>query len=88
MFFVNFTGLVFMLSFLCLLLSKTISSAYVSDLKSDVDCKAVLAKKAAERSRDPSLVSIYQIRLKRCLSELCKWIKESSKQEKIDFHTG
>lgn len=47
----------FSLIFICLLLLKATLSAYVSDLKTNVDCKTLLAKKVAERSKDPTLVS-------------------------------
>lgn len=47
----------FYLIFICLLF-KSILSAYVSDLSPDVDCKTLLANKAAERLEDSSLVSI------------------------------
>lgn len=32
-------------------------AAFVSDLKPDVDCDALLKSKAAEREKDPSVVS-------------------------------
>lgn len=40
-----------------LLLSKFSHAVYVDNLKPDVDCDALLASKAAEREKDPTLVS-------------------------------
>lgn len=49
-------ALLFYFSSICLL-SKSTLAAFVSDLKPDVNCDAVLASKAAERKEDPSVVS-------------------------------
>lgn len=39
------------------MLSKSVLAAFVSDLKPDVDCDALLMSKAAEREKDPSVVN-------------------------------
>lgn len=39
------------------LFSELALSVYVSDLKPDVNCKAILATKERERMKDPSIVS-------------------------------
>lgn len=39
------------------MLSNSILAAFVSDLKPDVDCDALLTSKAAEREKDPTVVS-------------------------------
>lgn len=49
-------AILFHLFFVCLL-SKGALTAFVSDLKPDVDCDALLKSKAAERANDPNLVS-------------------------------
>lgn len=49
----NFVG------FLCIfLLSKSCEAAYVSDLNPNTDCKALLAQKTEERTKNPTLVRI------------------------------
>lgn len=39
------------------LFAKSALTVYVSDLKPDVNCKAILASKERERMKDPSIVS-------------------------------
>ena len=49
---------IFYLFSICFL-SKSVLSVNVSDLSPDVDCKTLLAQKAADRLKDPTLVCIY-----------------------------
>lgn len=48
------------LSALCILsLSRSTKATYVSDLKPDTDCPAIMAQKAEERAQNPALVKTF-----------------------------